>query len=79
MIIKDYVTMRQNLLRMIPPVDKLLEQDDIAALMTRYSRGLVVKAVQKRLAALRETIVTADDVTAAGAEEQHRHCAGRRD
>ena len=62
MIIKDYATMRQNLLRMIPPVDKLLEQADIAALMTRYSRGLVVKAVQKRLAALRGTIVTADDV-----------------
>ena len=62
MIIKDYATMRQNLLRMIPPVDKLLEQADIAALMTRYSRGLVVKAVQKRLAALRGTIVTADNV-----------------
>jgi len=53
--------MRQNLLRMIPPVDKLLEQADIAALMRSYSRGLVVKAVQKKLAALRGTIVMADD------------------
>ena len=52
---------RQDLLRMIPPVDRLLERDDIAALLQRYSRGLVLKAVQKYLAALRQNSVTAND------------------
>lgn len=46
---------------MIPPVDKLLERDDIAALLQHHSRGLVLKAVQKHLAALRQNIVTAHD------------------
>lgn len=46
---------------MIPPVDKLLERDDIAALLQHHSRGLVLKAVQRHLAALRQNIATAHD------------------
>jgi L-seryl-tRNA(Ser) seleniumtransferase len=46
---------------MIPPVDKLLERDDIAALLRRHSRGLVLKAVQKHLSALRHGIVSSHD------------------
>lgn len=57
---KDSV-LRQNLLRMIPSVDKLLERDDIAVLLQRHARGMVVRAVQKHLAALRHTIVSAQD------------------
>jgi L-seryl-tRNA(Ser) seleniumtransferase len=46
---------------MIPQVDKLLERGDIAELLRRYSRGLVLKAVQRHLAGLRQTIATAHD------------------
>ena len=53
---------RQTLLRMIPSVDKLLERDDVAALLNRHSRAMVVRAVQKQLAILRKAIVTAPDV-----------------
>jgi L-seryl-tRNA(Ser) seleniumtransferase len=58
--LKDAIS-RQELLRMIPPVDKLLERDDIAVLLQHHSRGMVLKAVQKHLAGLRHTIVTAQD------------------
>ncbi len=52
---------RQTLLRMIPSVDKLLERDDVAALLKRHSRVMVVRAVQKQLAILRKAIVTATE------------------
>ena len=40
---------KQKLLRKIPSVDRVLEHDDMAALLKEYPRGLVVKAIQKRL------------------------------
>jgi len=58
--LKDLIS-RQELLRQIPAVDKLLERDDITPMLKRHSRGLVLKAVQKHLATLRHAIETAPE------------------
>lgn len=71
---------KQGVLRTIPSVDRLLERPDIAPLSGKYSRGLLVKAIQKRLEKVRRTIVLAREsvdpdspavtVTAADIEEE---------
>ena len=55
----EHSTIRQTLLRRIPSVDKLLERADVLTLLKRYSRGIVLKAVQRHLSALRQKIVSA--------------------
>ena len=52
---------RQELLRKIPSVDKVLEYDDIKALLQSYSRGIVLKAIQKKLEKVRKSIFSAQD------------------
>jgi L-seryl-tRNA(Ser) seleniumtransferase len=52
---------KKGLLRKIPAVDKLLERPDFAVLSEKYSRGLLLKAVQKRLEKVRQRIVLAQE------------------
>jgi L-seryl-tRNA(Ser) seleniumtransferase len=52
---------KKALLRKIPAVDKLLERPDFAVLSEKYSRGLLLKAVQKRLEKVRQRIVLAEE------------------
>jgi len=52
---------KKDLLRKIPAVDKLLEHPDFALLSEKYSRGLLLKAVQKRLFKVRQKIVLAEE------------------
>jgi len=50
---------KQKLLRRIPSVDKTLERDDVKMLLEKYSRGMVVKAVQSKLETIRRKILAA--------------------
>ena len=52
---------RQELLRKIPSVDKVLGYDDMKALLRSYSRGIVLKAIQKKLEKVRKSIFSAQD------------------
>jgi L-seryl-tRNA(Ser) seleniumtransferase len=52
---------KQELLRKIPSVDRLLNTPDIEGLASQYPRSLVVKAIQDVLADLRGTILSGDD------------------
>ena len=49
--------MKQNLLRKIPSVDKILDRDDVVPLCAKYSRSMVLKALQNRLDKVRISIV----------------------
>jgi len=60
---------KKDLLRKIPAVDKLLEHRDFAALSEKYSRGLLLKAVQKRLEKVRQRIVLAEETVSPDARE----------
>lgn len=48
---------KQNVLRRIPSVDKILECDDVKELLQEYSRGVVLKAVQKKLEKVRKQML----------------------
>jgi len=48
---------RQELLRRIPSVDKILDRDDVTPLCSKYSRSMVLKALQNRLDTIRTRIV----------------------
>ena len=60
---------KKDLLRKIPAVDKLLEHPDVAALSEKYSRGLLLKAVQKRLEKVRQRIVLAEETVSPDTRE----------
>jgi L-seryl-tRNA(Ser) seleniumtransferase len=48
---------KQKLLRQIPSVEKILAEDEIVPLCKKYSRPVVLKAIQTRLGLIRNTIV----------------------
>ena len=48
---------RKKLLRSIPSVDKIIERDDVKELLEEYSRGIVLKAIQKKLENVRKNIL----------------------
>ena len=47
---------KQKVLRSIPSVDKILECDDIKMVLQKYSRGIVLKAIQKKLERVRQQV-----------------------
>lgn len=51
---------KQAILRRIPSVDKILEREDVRSLLREYSRGIVLKAIQKKLEHIRSNILHAD-------------------
>ncbi len=52
---------KKKLLRQIPSVEKILGRSEIIPLCEKYSRPLVVKALQNRLEQIRKTIVATSD------------------
>ena len=52
---------KQELLRRIPSVDKIIERDDMKALLGKYSRGIVLKAIQTKLENMRKNILNAQE------------------
>ena len=52
---------KQELLRSIPSVDKIIEREDTKALLGEYSRGIVIKAIQRKLENLRRNILNAQE------------------
>jgi L-seryl-tRNA(Ser) seleniumtransferase len=60
---------KKILLRKIPAVDKLLGYPDFGVLSEKYSRGLLLKAVQKRLEKVRQRIVLAQEPVNHDAQE----------
>lgn len=52
---------KQELLRRIPSVDKIIERDDMKALLGEYSRGIVLKAIQTKLENMRKNILNAQE------------------
>lgn len=52
---------KQKSLRRIPSVDKILEYDDVKMLLKNYSRGLVLKAIQKKLAKARKKLLVTQE------------------
>lgn len=48
----------QSVLRKIPSVDKVLEYEDVKMLLQKYSRGVVLKAIQNVLGKIREKLLT---------------------
>jgi len=50
---------KQKVLRRIPSVDRALERDDVKMLLQKYSRSVVLKAIQKKLESIRRKILTA--------------------
>jgi len=49
---------KQSVLRKIPSVDKVLEYEDVKMLLQKYSRGVVLKAIQNVLGRIREKLLT---------------------
>ncbi len=49
---------KQSVLRKIPSVDKVLEYEDVKILLQKYSRGVVLKAIQNVLGRIREKLLT---------------------
>ena len=52
---------KQELLRSIPSVDKIIERDDMKALLGEYSRGIVLKAIQRKLENVRRNIINTQE------------------
>ena len=52
---------KQELLRSIPSVDKIIERDDVKALLGEYSRGIVLKAIQRKLENVRRNILNTQE------------------
>ena len=52
---------KQELLRSIPSVDKIIEREDMKALLGEYSRGIVLKAIQRKLENLRRNILNTQE------------------
>jgi len=59
----DNATLKRNVLRSIPSVDTILERKEIKALLEKYSRGIVLKAIQKKLDKIRQQIVLGHSFT----------------
>jgi len=59
----DDATLKRNVLRSIPSVDTILERKEIKALLEKYSRGIVLKAIQKKLDKIRQQIVLGHSFT----------------
>jgi L-seryl-tRNA(Ser) seleniumtransferase len=57
LVSKKVENSKQNLLRQIPSVEKILGGDELTPLYERYSRPLVLKALQSRLEKIRKTII----------------------
>ena len=51
----------RKVLRRIPSVDSVLERDDVTILLEKHSRGIVLKAIQKKLEKLRRKILLAQE------------------
>ena len=52
---------KQSVLRKIPSVDKVLEYEEVKILLQKYSRGVVLKAIQNTLERIREKLLTDKD------------------
>ena len=52
---------KQELLRSIPSVDKIIDRDDVKILLGEYSRGIVLKAIQSKLDNVRRNILNAQE------------------
>jgi L-seryl-tRNA(Ser) seleniumtransferase len=52
---------KRELLRSIPSVGKIIERDDVKALLREYSRGFVLKAIQRKLENVRRNILNAQE------------------
>ena len=48
---------KQSVLRKIPSVDKVLEYEEVKILLQKYSRGVVLKAIQNTLGRIREKLL----------------------
>lgn len=60
---------KQSVLRKIPSVDKVLEYEDVKMLLQKYSKGVMLKAIQNVLERIREKLLT-DKETLIGNEKQ---------